>query len=512
MFASSQRSQRVRLMSGFTSVIGLSLASACSNAATGGERATAVPLTMPSAGGNRAPVVAIPNAPQPATVGALVSYDASRSGTAFLDPDGDVLTYAITLAPANGLIVSGATIVGRPSAPGMVSATITANDGRGGTATNTFAIVVFAANLPVPALPSASFKYADADVVLPSYYTQANAPLGNVAITDNTPAGNRITNAGAALGRVLFYDRRVSVNDAVSCSSCHVQAVGFADTARLSRGFAGGLTHRHSMGLSNARYYQRGRFFWDERARTLEDQVVTPIQDGTEMGMTLDNLEVKLGLTPYYAPLFTAAFGTPAVTRQRIAQALAQFVRSMESYNAKFDAALMAGAPAVAGGLSAQEFLGLQLFGAGAPGAPPGRGPGGAPGQPPVRGLHCDACHRTSAVASDAPHNNGLDLSSAADTGAGGGRFKAPSLRNLAVRGRFMHDGRFTSLAQVVEFYNSGVQANPTLDPRLRAPNGAPVRFNLTQAEKDALVAYLNTLTDAQFLANPKFANPFPRG
>jgi cytochrome c peroxidase len=232
------------------------------------------------------------------------------------------------------------------------------------------------------------------------------------------------------------------------------------------------------------------------------------------MGMTLDDLETKLGLTPYYAPLFNAAFGSPVVTRQRIALALSQFVRSLESFNAKFDRALVGGVPNSTAVFTPQELLGFQLF-AGGPGGPagpggPGRGGPGAP--PPPRALHCDGCHRTSAVASDAPHNNGLDLSNTADTGAGNGRFKAPSLRNVAVRGRWMHDGRFTSLQQVVEFYDSGVQANPNLDPRLQAPDGKPRRLNLSQVEKDALVAYLNTLTDAQFLASPKFASPFPKG
>ena len=158
---------------------------------------------------------------------------------------------------------------------------------------------------------------------------------------DNTPASNPITDAGATLGRVLFYDRRMSVNDQVACASCHIQAFGFADTARLSRGFAGKLTRRHSMALANARFYANGRFFWDERARTLEAQVLMPVQDPVEMGMTLPALEAKLGGIEYYRPLFQSAFGTQQITSDRIAGALAQFVRAMVTSEARFDRSLI---------------------------------------------------------------------------------------------------------------------------------------------------------------------------
>ena len=136
------------------------------------------------------------------------------------------------------------------------------------------------------------------------YPSFSSCPIG----ADNTPASNRTTNAGATLGRVLFYDRRLSVNDRVSCSSCHQQQFAFSDTAKLSRGFAGGFTGRHSMGLANARFYANARFFWDERAASLEAQVLQPIQDATEMGMTLPNVLTKLSATTYYPALFAAAF------------------------------------------------------------------------------------------------------------------------------------------------------------------------------------------------------------
>ena len=345
-------------------------------------------------------------------------------------------------------------------------------------------------NLREPILPSAWYSYSDADVSLPPQFV-GPGPGGPVVVTDNTPTTNHTTNAGATLGRVLFYDVRLSANDQVACASCHRQAFAFGDTARLSRGFKGGLTRRHAMGLANARFYQRGRFFWDERAATLEAQVLMPIQDTTEMGMTVTNLVSKVGTTKYYPALFQAAFGTPQVTSDRIANALAQFVRSIASYQSKFDQAFVGmgvGGPNFVGALTPDEALGQQLF---------------------VGAGRCAQCHATNAQVSDDIHNTGLDAFSA-DTGAGGARFKAPSLRNIGVRAPYMHDGRFATLAQVVEHYDTGIQPNPNLDRRLRGPNGAPQRLNLTAQQRAALVAYLNTLTDQTLLTAAKFSNPFP--
>ena len=356
--------------------------------------------------------------------------------------------------------------------------------------------------LAAPALPVLAYAYADSEVSLPPYYLQANAP-GSAAGTDNTPAYNPITNAGAALGRVLFYDKRLSVNNTVACASCHQQARGFTDARRLSTGFAGGLTARHSMSLSNARFYERGRFFWDERATTLEDQVLQPIQNATEMGMTLDALTAKLTTTDFYPALFRAAFSSESVTSDRISRALAQFVRSMSSYRSKYDQALAVGPNGVARVLTAQEQEGLALFGGGPnPNGPPGNGNG------PGRGAGCVRCHETTAHALDQPHNTGLDAT-ITDVGAGNGRFKAPSLRNAALRGTYMHDGRFASLAEVVEFYNAGIRDNPNLDRILRGPGGAPQRLNLTLAEKAALVAFLETLTDQALIADVRLSDPF---
>lgn len=334
----------------------------------------------------------------------------------------------------------------------------------------------------VPVLPDLAFDYTNP--TLPAHFT-----TGPVADADNTPAGNPVSNEGATLGRVLFYDRLLSANNTTSCSACHAQSSGFTDSNALSVGFEGQLTGRHSMSLANARYYESGRFFWDERAATLEDQVLMPIQDLVEMGMTLDDLETKLAATNYYPDLFTAAFGTPEVTSDRISQALAQFVRSMVSSDSKYDEGVVSGFR----NFTAVERLGRQLFNQNS----------------------CNRCHGTDAqIGTRGATNNGLDAVTT-DDGAGRGQFKVPSLRNVALGAPYMHDGRFATLEEVVEHYDSGVQANVNLDPALReGPPGpgtpiVPTRLNFTQAEKDALVAFLNTLTDPTFVSAERFSDPF---
>ncbi len=341
----------------------------------------------------------------------------------------------------------------------------------------------------VPSLPQTSFNYAN--INLPAHFTINNPDFGNISRLDNTPNNNQISDAGATLGRVLFYDKRLSANDTTACASCHLQENGFSDPRQLSVGFDGGLTGRHSMSLANAAYYENGRFFWDERADTLEDQVLLPIQDSVEMGMDLDDLEVKLTATSFYGELFDDAFGSTDVTSERISLALAQFVRSMVSFESKFDEGFDNGGDFNPNGVfTAEEELGRQLFFSN------------------NNGPNCDACHETAAMILDQPRNNGLDANTNADQGTGGGRFKSPSLRNIAVTAPYMHDGRFGTLEEVVEHYNSGIQDHPQLANQLQQ-NGQPEQLNLSQAEMNALVAFMETLTDESFLTDPKFSDPF---
>jgi cytochrome c peroxidase len=333
-----------------------------------------------------------------------------------------------------------------------------------------------------PNLPTQMFRYA---MPLPEHFSPGvpNSP----GFADNTPANNPITDAGATLGRVLFYDKRLSANQSISCASCHHQALAFADSAALSRGFNGRRTARHTMGLSNARFYVNRRFFWDERAVSLEAQVLQPIQDTVEMGLPLDQMTSRINATSFYPPLFAAAFGSSVATPDLVARALAQFIRSMVTAGSKFDAGVTSREGPPFTNFTQQERLGMQVF----------NGVGG-----------CARCHFTSAQIAPAVFNNGLDAT-ITDAGAGNGRFKAPSLRNIELTAPYMHDGRFATLEQVVDHYDAGVKVNPGLDPGLRAIGGGARRLNLTTDQKAALVAFLKTLTDRTFVTDPRFADPF---
>ncbi|CAE7254496.1 mauG [Symbiodinium sp. CCMP2456] len=292
---------------------------------------------------------------------------------------------------------------------------------------------LMAAQPQVPALPTEPLgyvKYAGED--MPAHFK-----FGAVAARDNTPADNLISDAGATLGRVLFYDTRLSHDNGTACASCHQQATGFSDPEPVSEGIDGQLGTRHSMALANSRYYITGAMFWDERAESLE------------------------------------------------AQAIAQFERAMVSYQSKYDTAFAPGSttPQFDQVFTADELAGEQLFhGAG----------------------RCSGCHTTEAHVGELVSNIGLEVEPV-DEGVGEGRFKTPSLRNIAVRGRFMHDGRFSTLQEVVEFYNIGVQDNPALDESLRNP----LQLGLTEQEVLQLVAFMETLTDETFLTSELFSDPF---
>jgi cytochrome c peroxidase len=337
----------------------------------------------------------------------------------------------------------------------------------------------------VPSLPTQTAGYIQYAITnLPNYYK----PPGPVADANNTPANNALTDAGATLGRVLFYDKRLSHNNGVACASCHRQQNGFSDPNQFSQGVAG-LTGRHSPGLSNVGYYANGKAFWDERAASIEAQALVPIENTVEMGSTLSEVIGKLNQTTFYPTLFQAAFGTTEITSERIGKAIGQFERAMVSYNSKYDA-VQRGEQS----FTMQESQGHGLF----------NGVG-----------RCNQCHGTDAHIANGTHNIGLDLSSdptvqpGVDVGAGNGRFKAASLRNIAVRGRFMHDGRFQTLQEVVQFYVNGIQNNPNLDPILRTPGGQVLQLPFTPANVDQIVAFLNTLTDNTLLTSSLFSDPF---
>lgn len=345
-------------------------------------------------------------------------------------------------------------------------------------------------------LPANPFNYSN--IAQPPYLSGPDIQ-GQI----NTPLNNAITDNGATLGRVLFYDKSLSINNTIACASCHKQANAFSDPVAKSTGFNGGLTGRNSMSLIDAKYYTNGNFFWDQRANTLENQVLIPIQDLVEMGMTLPQLETKLRALNYYPPLFTKAFGDGNITSNRISLAISQFVRSIVSYQSKYDAgrsnfpAIPAPPPnAPFPNFSVQENRGKEIF----------LSPQFA----------CAACHGSETFTAPGPKNNGLDLTTT-DRGFGAvtnninndGLFKVTTLRNVELTAPYMHDGRFATLEQVVDHYSSGVKNHPNLSPQLVLPNGQPRLANFSPQDKVALVAFLKTLTDVTVSTDEKYSNPF---
>lgn len=332
---------------------------------------------------------------------------------------------------------------------------------------------------------------------LPAYFDRT------VTALDNTPASNAVDDRVATLGRVLFYDLRLSTNNRASCAGCHQQALGFTDSMRFSNGIStAATTEFHAMRLGNLRYWQPGTTFWNRRAASVEAQASDPLHSLVEMGWGgpaggVDDLIRKMAATSFYPDLFAWAFGNPTITEPRIQRALAQFVRAMVSSSSKWDTGyaqvFSATAPNRAldvdlPNFTRQENRGRHLFMTGI-----GQGGGG-----------CSSCHvpPTFALAADA-RSNGLD--------AGETRlFKAPSLRNVGLTGPYMHDGRFATLADVVAHYDHGVQEGRALDDRLR-DGSKPQLLHLDAADQAALVAFLKTLTDRTLTTDPRFSDPFRR-
>jgi cytochrome c peroxidase len=322
------------------------------------------------------------------------------------------------------------------------------------------------------------------------------------SVLDNTPVGNEITNDGAQLGRVLFYDKALSINNSTACGSCHAQSAGFADAAAKSVGFEGNHTSRNSMSIVNAS--NERSYFWDGRTESLEQMVLQPVRHQVEMGIEkMDILPAKLTRIDYYKPLFKQAFGSEEITKDRIGAALAQFIRSMSSYRAPADDANVANTwgSDMNNVLQPNERRGSSLF---------------------FNKANCASCHIGTNFRGNNDHdvaNTGLDIvptdngimdvsANPADKGA----FRVPSLRNIALTGPYMHDGRFATLRDVVKFYNNGVQKTPNLDVRLTnswSTGGEPRQLNLSDDEIDDLVAFLGALTDKHVVNDPKFADPF---
>jgi cytochrome c peroxidase len=333
---------------------------------------------------------------------------------------------------------------------------------------------------------------------------------------DNTGA-NTITNPKATLGRVLFYDKSLSVNNSISCSSCHKQDFAFSDSELVSTGILGGTTARHSMRLVNSRFAVEQKFFWDERAASLEIQTTQPMMDHSEMGFSGQNgrpafstLLTKLQGIAYYNELFKFVYNDLNVTESRLQECLAQFIRSIQSFDSKYDAgrALVTNDNQNFSNFTAEENLGKNLF-----------------ITPPVfdanssrigGGVGCNACHNAPEFDIDPNSRNNGIIGIINSTNRDLTVTRAPSLRDLTrVGGRvnspMMHTGANQSLRAVINHYNTIVlnqNQNPNLDPRL-APNRIGQKLNLTEAEISAVIAFLQTLSGSNVYSDKKWSNPF---
>ncbi len=355
------------------------------------------------------------------------------------------------------------------------------------------------ANGAVPNLPSNLLSYPKS---LPNHISTSTGSWGGRGLDTLSlnPPDNKITDAGATLGRVLFYDKKLSYNNTVACGSCHLQSNAFADAKPLSRGFDGNLTTRNSPSIINAAF--QTSYFWDGRIAKLEDMVLLPLNNHIEMGIEkIENLEAKLGATSYYPKLFADAFGTSEITKDKLSKALSQFIRSMQSFDAKIDHGRTA--------LNASEQRGETLF-----------------------SRNCASCHsganfrafseftssKNSSVNTGAFANIGLERRYK-DKGLGEfvsnteGYFRIPSLRNIELSAPYMHDGRFKTLEEVIEHYNSGIKAHPFLSSQLLDWNTGtdPIRMNLTEVNKEDMLNFLKTLTDIPFINDDRYSDPFVR-
>ena len=325
-----------------------------------------------------------------------------------------------------------------------------------------------------------------------------------------------VSNAKATLGRVLFYDKQLSIDNSVSCASCHKQKFAFGDTAVASAGVAGGLTTRHSMRLINSRFANEVKFFWDERAASLEAQATQPIQSHVEMGFSgqsgrpaLPTLLAKIQGLDYYNELFKFVYGDIGVTETRLQECLAQFVRSIQSFDSKFDAGRIQ-APndnAPFPNYTAQENQGKQLFITAPVFDASGVRTGG--------GLGCQGCHAAPEFDIDPNAGNNGVIGNLNAPGIDINVTRAPTLRDLVNANgtphtSMMHTANFTSLQQVIGHYGNInlAQGNTRLDPRLR-PNGFGQQLNLNATEVQAVAAFLRTLTGTAVYTDVRWSDPF---
>tara|TARA_R110001632_G_scaffold47202_6_gene119616 strand:- start:15721 stop:16746 length:1026 start_codon:yes stop_codon:yes gene_type:complete len=305
------------------------------------------------------------------------------------------------------------------------------------------------------------------------------------------PTNNPLTEEGVALGKKLFFDKKLSGNNTQSCASCHDPQNSFTDHTRFSDGIDGAFGTRNSMPLFNLAWNFGERFAWDGKELGLERQALEPVKNPIEMHSDWTDVAAKLQQDSEYPTLFLQAFGTSSIDSIFITKAIAQFERILISGNSKFDQHLNGNAT-----LTLQELNGFNVF------------------MDETKGdcFHCHGSDNNPLWTDNDFHNNGLDIVFT-DLGLGdvtgdpndNGKFRSPSLRNLAFTAPYMHDGRFESLEEVINFYSEGLQISSTIDPLMKKVNQGGVQ--LTAQDKADLKAFLLSLTDNGFVNNPNFQN-----
>ncbi len=349
--------------------------------------------------------------------------------------------------------------------------------------------------LNLPQLP------VDYNVVLPTY----------LSFTGTGGFARPVQYAKVELGRVLFYDKSLSKDGKIACANCHKQSLGFGDNASVSKGVFDRSGERNSIALSavpsfSGAYENTGNsLFWDNRAKSVQEQSRASLGNAKEMDMSMSEVVTAVNNQPYYSVLFKKAFGEQSATEERVTEAIQSFVHALASFQSKFDVAAQAqfegnhqdfnAITQDFNKFSAQENRGKMLYQS-----------------------NCASCHTITLTAPFVQSaSNGLD-EYPIDLGAGGitnfppdmGTFKVPALRNIALTAPYMHDGRFQTLEQVVEHYSTGIKPHANLHESLRnAVFGTPKKMGFDSEDKQALVAFLRTLTDEKMTTDVRFGNPF---
>lgn len=349
-----------------------------------------------------------------------------------------------------------------------------------------------------PDLPTTPFSY---EFELPDHLQgrQDTIQVGYETSEPDTTLVPIVSDEGATLGRVLFYDKKLSALENISCGSCHLQESSFADNKALSQGVET-LTTRNSMALNDIAWTNNNTFFWDFRGSDLHSAIALPLTDDNEIGADMNDIAAKLRETNYYPQLFRDAYGTPHITQDRIVDALVQFMASITTFNSKFDQGIQNGFS----DFSESELNGKELFAS-----------------------NCSSCHKEGSQFAFFGEiftqdegleraleifgiffNNGLE-SEPTDKGAGewlredfAGLYKAPTLRNIEFTAPYMHDGRHETLDEVIEHYSTGIQETSW--------GGVPVGgFKFSETEKRDLKNFMLTLSDRSMLTEEKWSDPF---